>query len=227
MSFRNPPGADVRNPEKTTPYWIPDLGFASSGMTIVAISRFSWQPVRYYLQMMCTARCLLHSPNSHMYRPVYLFLIFRTTPSPSQVSHNDLDGISAVLVFVLLYRRPCSQVANKTIQVPSGLHLEQGCDRFLEWKRNGLVLIVNKLPFRGPKWSNHIGIKVVKHSINGKRYTEETVRPGGKHSSFFIKLFRLPHNTYQGRTSVVPAPPRSGLPSRRLSPFFRPEPQHR
>jgi hypothetical protein len=40
MSFRNPPAADVRNPEKTPPYWIPDLGSASSDMTIVAISRF-------------------------------------------------------------------------------------------------------------------------------------------------------------------------------------------
>jgi hypothetical protein len=40
LSFRNPPEADVRNPEKTIPYWIPDLGFASSGMTIVVFSDF-------------------------------------------------------------------------------------------------------------------------------------------------------------------------------------------
>jgi len=25
LSFRNPPEADVRNPEKTIPYWIPNL----------------------------------------------------------------------------------------------------------------------------------------------------------------------------------------------------------
>jgi len=39
-SFRNPL-ADVRNPGITIAYWIPDLDYVSSGMTIVAIFRVS------------------------------------------------------------------------------------------------------------------------------------------------------------------------------------------
>jgi len=36
-SFRNPPEADIRNPEKTTESWIPDPG--GSGMTINGFRR--------------------------------------------------------------------------------------------------------------------------------------------------------------------------------------------
>jgi hypothetical protein len=32
-SFRNPSPADIRNPGSSKQYWIPDLSFASSGMT--------------------------------------------------------------------------------------------------------------------------------------------------------------------------------------------------
>jgi hypothetical protein len=32
--------ADVRNPEKTAIRWIPDLSFASSGMTVLSFSGF-------------------------------------------------------------------------------------------------------------------------------------------------------------------------------------------
>jgi hypothetical protein len=34
LSFRNPPRADIWNPEQTRANWIPDLSFGSSGMTI-------------------------------------------------------------------------------------------------------------------------------------------------------------------------------------------------
>jgi hypothetical protein len=36
-SFRNPPGADIRNPEQASGRWMPDHDFAVSGMTIVAL----------------------------------------------------------------------------------------------------------------------------------------------------------------------------------------------
>jgi len=36
-SFRNPPGVDIRNPEKAVDLWMPDHGFAASGMAVIDI----------------------------------------------------------------------------------------------------------------------------------------------------------------------------------------------
>jgi hypothetical protein len=44
LSFRNPPAADIRNPEQTIANWIPDLSFGSSGMTIDSICALFQKP---------------------------------------------------------------------------------------------------------------------------------------------------------------------------------------
>jgi hypothetical protein len=43
-SFRNPPEADIRNPERARGRWMPDHGFAASGMTIIGLIAGFEQP---------------------------------------------------------------------------------------------------------------------------------------------------------------------------------------
>ena len=49
--------ATIRNPEKAIVYWIPDLDFASSGMTLGAVSRLFQQPAAKVTEYVILRSC--------------------------------------------------------------------------------------------------------------------------------------------------------------------------